>query len=336
MQHEQAEEDEAALRALLENLLRLSFDQENLMTDLKAMDVNNPQYLKALQQQRKLKDDFKVVEDSLFALSKRVIQIEAKVNQEVRAINQNMDESLANLEDRLIPQARSREQFAMTSINNLTLMLSEALQQMQAQAQAKPGSGSCKKPGGKGKQPSLSELRKMQEELNKNMARAKEAMKKEGGPKPGQKGKPGGESGMSEQLAKMAAQQQYIRDQLQKLNLEENKDGRNSLGNLQQIQKQMEETENDVVNRMITEQTLKRQQDILTRLLESEKAERERDQDEQRKSEDAKNYEQRNPPEFEEYKRLKLKEMELLKTVPPALNSYYKKKVTDYFQAIEK
>ena len=60
------------------------------------------------------------------------------------------------------------------------------------------------------------------------------------------------------------------------------------------------------------------------------------DQDEQRKSEQAKNYEQRNPPEFEEYKRLKLKEIELLRTVPPGLNGYYKKKVNEYFQAIEK
>ena len=117
--------------------------------------------------------------------------------------------------------------------------------------------------------------------------------------------------------------------------MEENKDGKNTLGNLQQTQQKMEETEEDIVNRKITEETLKRQEDILTRLLESERAERERDQDEQRKSEEAKNYQKRNPPAFEEYKKLKLKEMELLRTVPPDLNSYYKQKVNDYFQAIE-
>ncbi|MEO8087941.1 MAG: DUF4175 family protein [Bacteroidota bacterium] len=334
MEAEQQEEDMDALRALLENLLHLSFDQEKLMGDLATMDVNNPQYLKASQQQRKLKDDAKMIEDSLFALSKRVVAIAGKVNQEISSINMNMDESLDNLEDRMVPQARSRQQFAMTSINNLTLMLSEALQQMQQQAQSKPGQGSCKKPGGAGKKPSLSEMKKMQDELNKNMKKAKEAMEK-GGKTPGKKGKPGEGMGMSEQLAKMAAQQQFIRDQLQKFNLDQNKDGRNSLGNLQEIQQQMEETENDIVNRNITEQTLNRQQEILTRLLESERAERERDQDEQRKSEEAKNYQKRNPPAFEEYKKLKLKEMELLRTVPPELNSYYKQKVNDYFQAIE-
>jgi hypothetical protein len=99
--------------------------------------------------------------------------------------------------------------------------------------------------------------------------------------------------------------------------------------------KKMEETESEVVNRMITEQTLKRQQDILTRLLESEKAERERDQDEQRKSEEAKKQFERNPAALEEYKRMKEKELELLRTVPPALNSYYRQKVSEYFQSID-
>jgi hypothetical protein len=66
------------------------------------------------------------------------------------------------------------------------------------------------------------------------------------------------------------------------------------------------------------------------------KRERERDQEEQRKSEESKNAYQRNPNGFDEYKRLKLKETELLQTVPPSLNSYYRKKVNDYFQSIDK
>ncbi len=331
MEQEENEEDMNALRALLENLLRLSFEQEGVMQNLKTIDINNPKYLKLSQQQRKLKDDAKMIEDSLFALSKRVTQLEAKVNQEISAINYNMDESLENLEGRLVPQARNRQQLVMTSVNNLTLMLSEALQQMM-QNQADPKS-SCNKPGGKKKSSSMAQLRKMQEELNKNMKKAKEGMMP-GENKKDKQGRPN--QSMSEQLAKMAAQQEFIRNELNKINREENKDGKNSLGNLEDLAKQMEQTEKDIVNRMISEQTLKRQQDITTRLLESEKAERERDQEEQRKSEESKNAYQRNPNGFDEYKRLKLKEIELLRTVPPSLNSYYKQKVNDYFQSIDK
>ena len=273
-----------------------------------------------------------MIEDSLFALSKRVAQIASKVNQEIGAINMNMEEAMENLEDRYVPQARTRQQFVMTSVNNLTLLLSEALQQMQQQmAQSMPQS-SCNKPGQK-KPSSASEMRKMQEELNKNMQKMKEGMKQQGG---NQKGKTQRDQQLSEQLAKMAAQQEFIRNELNKLNQQENKDGKKGLGNLQDIQNKMEETERDIVNNMISDQTMKRQSEILTRLLESEKAEREREQDEQRKSEEAKNVYQRNPSEFEEYKRLKLKEMELLRTVPPTFNSYYKQKVSDYFQSLEK
>lgn len=168
------------------------------------------------------------------------------------------------------------------------------------------------------------------------MQKMKDAMKP--GMNPGKTGQ--GQQGMSEQLAKMAAEQQYIRNELSKMNSQDNNSdkpgGKNPSNELRDAQRKMEETENDIVNKAISQETLNRQNEILTRLLESEKAERERDQDEQRKSEEAKNIIHRNPSEFEEYKRLKLKEMELLKTVPPSLNSYYKKKVNDYFQTIEK
>ncbi len=337
MKQEQEEEDMAALRALLENLLKLSFDQEKLMTDLKTMDINNPQYLKASQEQRNLKDDAKMIEDSLFALSKRVIQIKSIVNQEIGTINLNMSKALDNMEDRQVPLVRSNEQYIMTSTNNLALMLSETLSQMQQAAASSspsnsPASATCKKPG-MGKPSSAGQLRKMQQELNAQLQKMKDGMKP--GPKPGQKGQTG-QGGMSEELAKMAAQQEYIRNELNKLNQSENKDGKGSLGDLDQMQQKMEETEKDIVNKMITEETMKRQADILTRLLESERAEQQRDQDEERKSEEAKNYTHRNPNGFEEYKLLKQKEVELLKTVPPSLSPYYKKKVDDYFQNIEK
>ena len=68
-------------------------------------------------------------------------------------------------------------------------------------------------------------------------------------------------------------------------------------------------TEKDIVNRAITQETMKRQQDIITKLLESEKAEREREQDEQRKSNEAKNQNLSNPKQFLEYKRVKEKEL---------------------------
>lgn len=332
-EEQQQEEDMQSMRYLLENLIRFSFDQEALMADLRKIDIMNPEYVKLGQKQRKLKDDVKIIEDSLFALSKRVIQIQNLVNTEVGKIDDNIAKSIDQMEDRMVPQARSSQQYVMTSANNLALLLNEALEQMQQQQQQsqqqKQGGGQCKKPG-KGKPgPNAQKLKMMQQQLSQQLKDMKGKL--ENGKKGGQ-----GQKGMSEELARMAAQQEAIRNELNQLNQQENKDGKNSLGNLGQVAEKMEQNERDIVNKKITEETLKRQQEIVTRLLEAENAQREREQDEQRKAEQAKEQFSRNPQAFEEYKRLKEKETELLKTVPPSLNPYYKNLVNMYFQNLGK
>lgn len=330
---EQSEEDLNALRTILDNLVKLSHEQEKLMVDLRITDRNDPQYLKLTQNQKKLKDESKLIEDSLFALSKRVPQLNTIINREISGINQNMDKAISHLAERQTPQATSRQQFAMTSVNNLALMLSEVTKQMQQQMQQqKQGQGSCSKPGNQSK-PSASSMKKMQEQINKQIQKMKEQMEKEGGPQKGKKGE-GGNS-MSQELAKTAAQQAALRQQLQKLSQELQKDGKGNTKGLDQMGQMMEETEKDLVNKNITQETLKRQQEILTRLLEAENAEREREMDDKRESKEAKNDNFSNPSQFFEYKRQKQKEAELLKTVPPSLNPFYKKKVSEYFNNIE-
>jgi hypothetical protein len=325
---EQQEEDLQALRALLENLIRFSLEQEDLMQQLRSMDVNNPQFVKMGQRQRKLKEDAQVIEDSLFALSKRVIQIQSVINEQVAEINRNSAAAVASLQDRYVAQARSQQQNVMMAANNLALLLSEAMEQMQQQMQSMmQSSSSCKKPG-KGKPKSAAQLRQMQQQLNDMLKQMKGKMD-------GQQGQTKKGQSMSEELARLAAQQEAIRQELQRLNQEENKDGQGSLGNLNKMAQQMEETEKDLVNKRITQETLMRQQDILTRLLESEKAERQREQDEKRESNEGKDIPRHDNARFEEYLKLKMRETELLKTIPPSLHPFYRNLVNNYFQHLE-
>ena len=90
----------------------------------------------------------------------------------------------------------------------------------------------------------------------------------------------------------------------------------------------------DLVNKQITAETIERQREILTRLLEAENAMRERELDNEREGETAREYERVLPETFEEYFKAKEKEVELLKTVPPKLYPYYKKEVNEYFKRI--
>ena len=327
-------EDMDALRQLLDNLIHLSFEQEELMENYKVLDRKSPEYVALAQKQKKLKDDAKMIEDSLFALSKRVVQLESTINKEISSINSNMEKTIYYMAERQTPMATARQQYVMTSVNNLALLFDEALQQMQKQMRSqKPGEGSCDKPGGNGKpKPGMGAIKKMQQQLSKQLEQMKEAMEKgkmPGGKKEGDKPGMGmGEGGMSQSLAKMAAQQAKIREELNKLRESGGGAGLNGMSKL------MEENETDIVNKRITQETINRQKEILTRLLESEKAEREREWDEKRESKEGTTKNMGNPELYFEYNKQKEQEVDLLKTTPPNLNSFYKNKVNQYFQNI--
>jgi hypothetical protein len=302
------------------------------MSSFKTIDMRDPNYNKLGQIQRKLKDDARMVEDSLFALSKRVPEISAAVNREINQVNDNMDLALSNIPDRKTPEVTTAQQYVMTSFNNLALMLDEALKQMQQKnSQSKPGQGNCEKPGGNGKKPkpSAGDIKKMQESLSKQL----EEMKKKGQNKGDNKG---GQGMMSKQLAEMAAKQAALRKMMEEKGAELNEDGSGNGNEMKQIAKEMEQLQKDIVNDKIDENTIRRQQDIMIRLLKAEEAERIRDQDNQRKSNEAKDFPIGNPQKYEEYIRKKQQETELLRTVPPTLKPYYRDKVNEYFNKIGK
>lgn len=316
------------LRQLLKNLINSSFQQENVMEAFKNTNTSDPNYITLSQKQKNIKDNLKTAEDSLYAVSKKVPQIQSTVNKQISEINEHIEQALQNLGDRHTPEATSNQQYAMTSMNNLALMLSEALEQLQnSKANGKSGKG-------KGKKQSISALAKMQEQLNKNMQQARDQMQKQGNKGQSGQGQQGQGNNMSEQFAKFAREQEMIRQLLQQINQNENKDGTGKSGDLDKISKQMEQNERDLVHRAITDETLKRQQQIQTRLLEAEKADQEREQDQKRESNAGKDL----PPGYikalQDYQQMKAKQTEQIKTVSPAINLYYKQKINIYFDQI--
>ena len=97
----------------------------------------------------------------------------------------------------------------------------------------------------------------------------------------------------------------------------------------------MEETETDLVNKIISKETIDRQQMILTRLLESDKADQQRELDNKRESTEAKNAKISNPNANFQYNKIKLREDEMLKTSLPTMTQFYKNKVNEYFYKFE-
>lgn len=321
-------EDYQKLREILENLVQLSDDQEKLMQDLKTVRNYNPRFVELAQQQIKLKEDAAMIEDSLFALSKRQPKVSSFINKEISKINSNLEQTLGSLKQRQIGEAVSRQQYVMTSLNNLAVMLSEALKNMQQEMnqQSKPGA-QCNNPKkqGKGKgKPNLKNMRQMQEGLGKELSELQK-MQKEG--KTGRK--------LSEQLAKTAAQQEALRREFEKLQKQLQEQGEGDMARQMNGTKElMEQNEKNLVNKQITPELFERQKEIETRMLEHEKADRTQETEEKREGEASKNYPPATPPNIAEFIKLKQKEQEMFKTLPPELSPFYRKKVEEYFKEI--
>lgn len=344
-EQKELELDAQALREILENTIQLSKDQESLMDQMKAITGYNPQFVEAAQTQKKIKDNAKIIEDSLLALSKRVAEISSFINREVSKMNENLDRSVKGFSVRNFQEIRTRQQYSMTHANNLAVMLSEVLKQMQDQMQGegesdgkgKPKPGKGKGKGKSGNKPrSMGELKKAQEELNKQLREGLNKQQQKGD-KLGEQGKPGMGGLGSQEFARMAAQQQAIRQQMQKMLQQlgaKEKEGLGGNAKLQEMQRLMEQTEKELYNKQLSNQLLQRQQDIMTRMLESEKAERKQEQDQRREAEKAKEKPATTPPAFEQYIKQKNKEKELLETIPADMQPYYKEKTKTYFNKI--
>ena len=343
-QQEQMEEDMKAMRQLLENIVTLSFDQEGLVNDFSRTNINTPKYTSLLQDQFKLKDDFVMVEDSLIALSKRVAQLETFVIEKVTEVKYNLKHSIDNLEERQKPNASQNQRFAMKNLNDLALMLAESMNQMQQQMGAMmQGDQMCNNPNGKGKgksgKPKLGgvpkdKITQGQKELNEQMKKMGEKMGKDGkggeGGKEGKDGKP-----TAKEFAEAAAKQAALRKALEEMRQENGEQGKGVSEALQEIIDQMNKTEIDLVNKRLDNETLKRQQQIETRLLEAEKADQQRKFDNKRKGETAQELERKLPPSIEEYIKKREAEVEMYKSISPSLRPYYKKLVEDYYNALK-
>lgn len=317
-------EDMDNLRNIMDNLLKYSFAQEKLMNDVRSVPLRDPKYLDKVREQKDLNDNFGVIRDSLFELSKRTPMISSVINKEIRAIASNSDEVVSLLDERQVPSARTKQQMVMTSANNLALLLDEILDQMIEKSKQQCQSNSqCNKPG-KG-QMSLQQMKSLQQNLKAQMQSMIDQMKNQG-----QKdGKPGN----SEQLGKMLAEQEKFRQMLNQM-MQSGGLSPEATNKLKEINQLLEEVEKDIIKRNVGKQTILRQEQILTRLLEAENSEYQREKDNKRESRSGQIREYSNPEEIFKYKGLNSPLNETLNENKVKLVRFYNNKYKQYLNSL--
>lgn len=327
-EEQSSQEDFEDIRQLIENTLEVSFRQEQLISEVNGVNLSSPNYVDIGRKQRWVKDDVLGIKDSLIALSKRNVNIPEFIFDKLDVIGSRLTSVLSSHQERRISDVMSGQQFVMSELNNLVLILSEVETQMKKQSQSMNSSGQCKsnKPskGGKGKA-SLKKIKDMQKQLGEELSKMKEQMNSK------QKGKKGeGEKGEDNQFGKMAMEQMMIRKQLEELRESYKQEMGDIPGELNRVNDEMEKLEQDLLFKRLNDQTIKRQEQIETRLLKSEKALEEREMENKRESKVGNMDQIGNPFEDILYKGNIKGQENILNRENIRLSPYYRAKSNEY------
>ncbi|MDX1761648.1 MAG: DUF4175 family protein [Christiangramia sp.] len=312
---EQMQEDSDMLRQILDNLILFSFEQEDLLNNFKRLDQSNPGYAKRLKEQSNLRENFRHVDDSLYALAMRNPMVNEMVTNKLTNIEFDIEKAIERLSENEIPQGTSSQQYVVTGANDLANLLDKVLSSMQ-QMMANPQAGN-----GKGDQEfQLQDIIKEQQKLMDKMKESSEGdLKKEEGKEPGE-----GE-GQSGELYEIYKEQQMLRMQMEKM-LEENgmKPGNKAVEDMIKIEEQL-------LDKGFDPETVKRMQQLQYELLKFEKALKLQGTDDKRKSEinriDYQNSLKNQIDSAKEY----FNSTEILNRQILPLRQIYREKVKDYF-----
>ncbi len=342
---EQMQEDAKLLRQILDNLLAFSFDQERLIKTTNTAQTRSLELNKVLKKQQDLKQQFKHVDDSLFAVSSRNPRITEIILKELSDVHYNLDKTLESLADNNISKGASHQQYTLTAANRLADFLSNVQSQMnmdmQGQGQGKP------KPGkGQGSGMQLPDIIKKQEGLGEKMKNGMKPGDKPGeqpGDKPGdgkQKGKSGkgssgdensegdgGSEGNAGKVLDILKEQRQLRDALQKALEKEGmmNQGMNALQQMKDIEKQL-------INKGFKNEVLQKMLNLKHELLKLENAIQQQGEDTKRQSNtNDKSFNNNAMPLSKELKEY-MNSVEILNRQSLPLQPNFNQKVQNYFK----
>ena len=311
---EQMQEDTEMLRQILDNLILFSFEQEALLKDFKSIQQNNPRYASRLKEQSNLRENFRHIDDSLFALAMRNPMVNEVITDKITNIEFDIEKAIERLSENEIPQGTSSQQYVVTGANDLANLLDKVMSSMQ-QMMANPQPGN-----GKGNMEfQLQDIIEGQKQLMDKMEKGSEGKPKKEGEQPGE-----GE-GQSGDLYEIYKEQQMLRMQMEKL-LEENglKPGNKAVEEMMRIEEQL-------LDKGLDPETLKRMQRLEYELLKFEKAHKLQGTDDKRKSETNRQEYQNSIQDQIDSAKEYFNSTEILNRQILPLRQIYREKVKDYF-----
>jgi len=283
LNQQQIQVNKAALEYILYSLINLSDNQEELTKETVNLPSHSQAFVEKARKERNISQQFSMLSDSLFQVSSEIPSFSNQINKKKVEVEGHLDRAVDQLAERDQSNATYAQRQSLGGINQLSTMIASLLDQLQNQQ----GSGS----GAMSMQQMIENMRKMsgqQQMLNKQIQKLINDIQ----------GNRLSQDHMK-RLNQLAKQQNNIRKQLRRMQRNgELESGDKVLSQLERMSKQMEDAINDLRGGQLDRTLVERQQNILSRMLSSEKAMQQRGKEDKRKATTAKDQPQSVPPDM--------------------------------------
>lgn len=303
------------MRRALQDLLSLSKRQEALKNQSRQLEPNSQQFRDNAQAQMEILRDLANVTQGLSKLSQKTFAITPEMGKAIGDAMRQMSQAMQSLDQRNGQQAGGQQQGAMGSLNEASQLLQSAMQgMMQGQGMGMGMAGFMQR---------LQQMTGQQQGINQGTQNLQ---------------------GMSQQqlaeLGRLAAEQGMVRKSLEQLAKEAAQTGELSkmLGDLNKIAQEMREVQTDLAQGNVNPETLKKQERILSRLLDSQRSARERDFEKKRRAETGTNVARKSPGEIDlstQEGRNRLQQ-DLQKAIEEGYARDYQELIKRYYEALER
>ncbi|NGP75956.1 hypothetical protein G3570_04875 [Balneolaceae bacterium YR4-1] len=259
----------AALQYILHSLINLSQNQEKLSQETSQLASRSQAFVEKAREEKQIQQQFTQIADSLFKVSSEIPSFSNTINRKKNEVSNQLATAVEQLAERDKSRAIFAERQSLGGINELATMIASLLDQLQNSQGQGSGSGSMTM------QQFMEQLKQMsgqQQQLNQQIQDYINDIQGDRLSKD-----------QVERLNQMARQQNQIRKQIEELQKRGGMEsGDQVLSELERLSEEMERTINDLRGGQTDPTLVKRQQNILSRMLNAEKAMQERGEEERR------------------------------------------------------
>ncbi|GAB5521542.1 MAG: hypothetical protein RhofKO_37930 [Rhodothermales bacterium] len=319
MQGAQMNINMAGLRRALEDVLILSERQERLRQDVRGLTADSPALRPLTREQSELTQGLTMVADSLSSLSADIPQMSRALSDEASNALQAMSRTMNALTDQSVPQAASYQRESMTHLNELALLLSDLMDQLQNQNSSGQG-------GSQSMQQMMQQMQQMSQQQGQLNQQIQQMLNDMAGNRMSQNA--------GERIQQMAQQQEMLRRQLREMNRNPELRGK-MLGDLNQIAEQMAETIEDLQRGRPNRQTLERQRQILTRMLNAQQSMQQRGRENKREGQQGRDRSRSGPGDLPPAEQADQLRRALIKALESGYSPDYQELIKRYFDLLQ-